>query len=81
MGKFFEIGLYNRTATCRTGDCSHCIRDNHVMSFFCDTHVRFDITYFFLSTSLVNTHLDFVGGQVSGANSIPPIASFFTARS
>ena len=38
LGKFFEINLYNRSAICRTGHCSHCIRDNHVLSFFCDTH-------------------------------------------
>jgi len=37
LGKFLEIFLYNKSAVCRTGECSHTIRDNHSQSFFCDT--------------------------------------------
>mgnify|MGYP001207303608 CR=1 FL=1 len=38
FGKFLEMTFYNRSAICRTGDCSHSIRDCHVLSFFCHTH-------------------------------------------
>lgn len=38
FGKFLEIFLYNKSAICRTGECSHSVRDNHSQSFFCDTH-------------------------------------------
>lgn len=38
LGKFIEIALYNNSARCRTGECSHSIRDSHVLSFFCHTH-------------------------------------------
>ena len=39
LGKFYEIALYNKTATCRTGECTHVIRDHHQLSFFCETNV------------------------------------------
>jgi hypothetical protein len=38
LGKLLEIFLYNKSAINRTGECSHCVRDNHSQSFFCDTH-------------------------------------------
>ena len=37
LGKFFEISFYNRSAKCRTGDCTHSLRDYHVTCFFCHT--------------------------------------------
>lgn len=44
FGKFLETNFYNRSAKCRTGGCSHCIRDNHVLFLFCDEGyiVRFE---------------------------------------
>ena len=36
FGKFIEINFYNHSACCRTGGCSHFLRDDHVMSFVCD---------------------------------------------
>ena len=38
MGKFLEITFYNNSAICRTGNCTHSIRDCHVLTFFCHTH-------------------------------------------
>jgi hypothetical protein len=43
FGKFMEMNFYNRSARCRTGGCSHCIRDEHVLFFFCEGYsARFE---------------------------------------
>jgi hypothetical protein len=36
FGKFLEFSFYNRSARCRTGACSHSIRDDHILFFACD---------------------------------------------
>ena len=36
FGKFIEMNFYNHSAQCRTGGCTHFLRDDHVMSFVCD---------------------------------------------
>jgi len=36
FGKFIEINFYNHSARCRTGGCTHFLRDDHVMSFTCE---------------------------------------------
>ena len=33
FGKFLEVRFYNRTATCRTGNCRHCLQTNHVFFY------------------------------------------------
>lgn len=43
FGKFMEMTFYNRSARCRTGGCSHHIRDDHVLFFFCEGYsARFE---------------------------------------
>lgn len=43
FGKFMEMNFYNRSARCRTGGCSHFLRDDHVLFFFCEGYsARFE---------------------------------------
>eukprot|EP00602_Paraphysomonas_sp_CaronLab_P009360 CAMPEP_0185038048 /NCGR_PEP_ID=MMETSP1103-20130426/33223_1 /TAXON_ID=36769 /ORGANISM="Paraphysomonas bandaiensis, Strain Caron Lab Isolate" /LENGTH=1645 /DNA_ID=CAMNT_0027576313 /DNA_START=45 /DNA_END=4979 /DNA_ORIENTATION=+ len=43
FGKFLEITFYNRSARCRTGGCSHFLRDDHVLFFVCEGYsARFE---------------------------------------
>lgn len=39
FGKFLEIQYYNRSARCNIGDCTHRIRDDHVMYVQCESYV------------------------------------------
>jgi 1-phosphatidylinositol-3-phosphate 5-kinase len=36
FGKFIEMNFYNHSARCRTGSCSHFLRDDHILSFVCE---------------------------------------------
>ena len=36
FGKFIEMNFYNHSARCRTGSCTHYLRDDHIMNFVCD---------------------------------------------
>jgi hypothetical protein len=36
FGKYLEMTFYNRSAKCRTSNCSHNIRDDHQLCFYCE---------------------------------------------
>ena len=43
FGKFMEIYFYNHNARCRTGGCSHFLRNDHVLYFQCEGYsARFE---------------------------------------
>lgn len=43
FGKFMEITFYNTSSRCRTGGCSHFLRNDHVLHFQCEGYTaRFE---------------------------------------
>jgi hypothetical protein len=44
FGKFLEMQYYNRSARCNIGDCTHRVRDDHVLYAQCESYVA-DFTF------------------------------------
>lgn len=60
FGKFMEISFYNRSARCRTGNCTHCVRDNHSLFFVCENYeARFDFIQMHPYALHMRAHMDF----------------------
>ena len=54
FGKFLEISFYNHSAYCRVEGCYHSLRDDHILSFYCDSY---EVSFIFVPTHPFSLHV------------------------